>query len=185
MIKKEDIQSEKIITVENFIDSVTATELWQMAYSSPFVYGQRSDSRSTQLQERLVTQMDIEMFSGLDLWRQIQSTFHTPLNLKEAYINFANSATPHLPHCDGTGINDMTILITLNQNWDRRYGGYTYFFESMNSQKIIETVVPEPRKAVFFKGSIWHCASAPTILAPDPRFMLAIKTQFVEQENIS
>lgn len=178
MIKKYDIQGGKIFQIDNFVESVQATELWFLANRVDYGYGHTSDTRSSQAQGRMVHQTDPELFRKLPIWKQIQSAFDSPLILKQAYINYANPSTVTLPHCDGTSQQEMTILICINQKWSRDFGGFTYFFESMNSQKVRETFVPEPRKAIFFKGSIWHCASPPTIFAPDPRFMLAIKTEF-------
>ena len=41
---------------------------------------------------------------------------------------------------------------------------------------MIFTSIPEPGKAVFFNGTIWHYAAPVTSIAAHPRFMMIFKT---------
>jgi len=113
-------------------------------------------------------------FLRTDLWKRITESFDKPISLTEAYINYADHATVNFPHCDGRN-DGPTILICINQEWKRDLFGYTVFFKDMNSNDIIRTIVPEPGKAVIFKGSLWHSATPIAHYASYPRFMLAVR----------
>jgi len=182
MIRKQDLQDGKIISIDNFFDSIQATEMWYHANKCEYKYGQSSDSRSSLIQRRMVHHFDPELFTNLDLWKQIKSILDSPIELVEAYLNYSESSTLTLPHCDNTD-GGMSVLICVNQEWNRSWGGYTAFFKDMTSNKIIETICPEPRKAVFFTGATWHYALPIVNFSPYARFMLAIKTTYVKKEK--
>lgn len=185
MITKEQIQSGEVVELKDFLTSDQASDCWDHANDCQYSYLQRSDSRSNQLHWMMVHHYNLVDFVRLDIWKAIVDTFDYTLNLTNAYINYADSGTVTLPHNDGTDKNLMTILICLNKKWSREWGGYTVWFESIDSKDIIKTICPEPRKAIFFKSSIYHYA-LPPIKFPGSysRFMLALKCQFLDKKKV-
>lgn len=183
MINKKEVEGGKIITVKDFTTPEQATMLWNRANDDSYSFGHNSDSRSGKRQARWVQRFGQD-FAQSDLWVNLAKQIDSPVVFIEAYINYAEFSTVTLPHCDNIQ-NGATILICLNQEWNRDWGGYTVFFERMSGSDISKAVCPEPGQAVIFNGSIWHCALPPNILAPCPRFMLAIKFNFVDVEKDS
>ena len=182
MFSKKKIIDNVIEVVKDFPSLKEQSDFWYHANNSEYCYGQKSDSLMPNRQGRMAHHFDPEQFIQTSFWKRVEKQFKEPLGLSEAYINMADSATLNYPHCDNRE-NHMSILLCLNQDWHRNWGGYTSFFEGMHGNEVISTVVPEPGKAVFFNGSIYHTAMPPNITATYPRFMLALKTFWQEEKS--
>ena len=102
------------------------------------------------------------------------------LELLNIYINCSNAHTITLTHYDSFEDTDFTVLVYLNQEWNKDWAGYTAFFKEMDKNEFILVEVPEYRKMIIFKSSIPHYALPPTITAPD-RFTLALKTRKINE----
>lgn len=178
MISKEAIKEGEIIDIKNFLTPEQATMLWNRANDDNYSFGHNSDSKSSQRQGRWVQRFHDD-FTQSDLWVDLAKAIDSPITFREAYINYADYSTPTLPHCDNIP-NGGTVLICINQEWRRQWAGFTVFFKDMSSPEIIKTVCPEPGKAVIFNGGIWHYALPPRDFSDYPRFMLAIKFDFME-----
>lgn len=173
MITKQQLINNKIFGINNFLKPKEATDFWYLVNTCTWQYGRVSNTFSGQKQSRMTYSFDPEKFVRTDLWKRVEKMFDSQVSLSKAYINIADHATVNLPHCDGQD-DGPSILICLNQEWRRDWGGYTVFFKGMNSNQVISTVVPEPGKAIIFNGSIWHSGLSVASFADYPRFLLTI-----------
>jgi SM-20-related protein len=99
-----------------------------------------------------------------------------------AYINLGIHSDPHKIHVDdfssGSG---KTVLIYLNRNWDRDWGGETLFYDDNREEiKYISPFIPG--RIIVFDGSIPHSAKPQHFNAPPYRFTLALKFRIHEQQ---
>ena len=181
MIERENILKDSIYVLKNFPSRKEQSDFWYSANESDYAYGQNSDSHMSKRQGRFTHHFNPDEFVKTSFWQRIEKSVDYPLGLLEAYINYGDSSTLTFPHCDNRE-DQMSMLMCLNQDWHRSWGGYTVFFEGVDSNEIIKTVVPEPGKAIFFNGSMYHLALPSNINAEYPRFMLAIKTVWMENK---
>ena len=181
MIERENILKDSIYVLKNFPSRKEQSDFWYAANESNYAYGQNSDSHIGKRQGRFTHHFNPDEFVKTSFWQRIEKSVDYPIGLSEAYINYGDSSTLTFPHCDNRE-DQMSMLMCLNQDWHRSWGGYTVFFEGVDSNEIIKTVVPEPGKAIFFNGSMYHLALPSNINAEYPRFMLAIKTGWIENE---
>ena len=182
MILKKDILNNQILVNKGFLTGDEAAAFWQTAQTSSYRYGQRSESFSNQSQRRMSCHFDPEVFVTTKFWHRLEKVVDEPLGVLEAYMNYSESHTLTFPHCDSSE-GDMTIIVYLNLEWHRGWGGYTCFFDSSYGNEVVETVVPEPGKVIFFNGNLYHSALPPNHIAPFPRFTLAIKTKWMEKDT--
>ena len=179
MILRPDIENGRVYEKHNFPSLKEQSDFWYYANDCNYQYGQNSDSLMSKRQGRMVHHIDPDAFVQTSFWKRIEKEVQWPLGLIEAYVNYADFSTLTFPHCDNRE-NDMSILLCLNQDWHRNWGGFTVFFDGVNSNKVIKTVTPEPGKAVFFNGSTYHMALPPTVNAEYPRFMVALQTTWLK-----
>lgn len=173
MITKKQLLEKEIFEIPNFLTEKEATDFWYHANECTWSYGRVSNTYSGQKQSRMTYSFDPELFVRTDLWKRVEKSFDTQVSLNNAYINIGDHATVNIPHCDGNK-SGPTILICINQEWKRDWGGYTVLFKSMNSNEIIKASVPEPGKALIFNGPIWHTGVPIAHFAAYPRFILTM-----------
>ncbi len=181
MISEKDLINDKISTINNFLTPKEAIDFWYLTNECTWNYGRVSNTYSKQKQARMTYNFDPDYFLQTDLWKRCSRLFAYDISLSHAYINYSDHATVSLPHSDGKD-NGPSILICLNQEWKREWGGYTVMFKNMNSNDIIHAVSPEPGKATIFRGSMWHSGTPVAHYADYPRFMLTIHC-FVDKEK--
>ena len=182
MISRCDIENNKIIVIKDFPSNAERVDFWHHANTCDYSYSQKSDVYIGQKQTRLAHHFDPLQFEQTTFFERIKHNIDKPIRLMQAYINYAESSTLNFPHCDSYHGHVLSILLCINQDWHRNWGGYTSFFKDISSNDIIETVVPEPGKAIFFNGRLFHTATPPNITSQVPRFMLAIKIEWLENE---
>lgn len=184
-ISKKDIQENKIFLSQTLLSDKELADLWYEANNASYQCGRNSDSLSNKKQggERWTCHHDTDpknkkSFCYSPLWGKLSKLFNDPVGLDEAYINRSNFSTETLSHCDNREGNP-SILICLNQHWDRDWGGYTVFFDSMRGDSVMKTICPSPGQVVIFNGSIYHFALPPIITANYPRYMLVLRARYV------
>ena len=182
MISKKDISNNEIFVVNDILNDQELTELWYHANSCGYKYTQRSTPLSNKNQKRLTHHDPIDGFVETTVWKKLEKLFAAPIGLTDAYINFSDMSSRSIAHSDGL-LNEASILMCLNQHWDRDWGGYTCFFKDINGSEIIKTVCPVPGQIIIFNGFKWHIALPPTIFAEVPRFMLALKLMWLEDKD--
>jgi len=178
-ITKKEIQENKIFILNNVLSDIDKMVLWRMANDSPFKHGHKSDALTDEPQRRFTSHLNTEVMTSGEMVKKLIGLFKDPVKLNKVYINSADCATKTLAHCDNYD-NAPSILIPMNQQWDRNWGGYTVFFKGMNSCEVAEAICPSPGQVIIFNGSMWHLALPPSMCAPCPRFMLALKLEYTE-----
>ena len=176
-ITNKNIEDGELITKKDFLTHKEATEFWYLTNTCEWTYGgiwhSGMDTYSGQKESRFFRPFDVNVFVQTDLWARLKNLFQNKLILGKSYINYSDHASVNLPHCDGDAAGP-TIMICLNQEWKKVWGGYTVLFESMNSNNVTHTVVPEPGKVAIFNGGVWHSGVPIAHFADYPRFMLTL-----------
>ena len=181
MITCEDIKNGEFYTKRNFLTHKESTDFWYLTHTCTWEYGNVSNTYSNHRQRRMTRPFDINEFVKTDLWQRIDALFDKVLSVGKAYINFSDHATVNLPHCDGDNPGP-TIMICLNQEWKKDWGGYTVVYKSMHEDDIEFASVPEPGKLIIFNGGKWHSGQPVAHFAEYPRFMLTLHC-FLDKEN--
>ncbi|MCK4784633.1 MAG: hypothetical protein KAV87_12845 [Desulfobacteraceae bacterium] len=185
MINRKQIEDNEIIIPKDFLLEQEKLDFWDVARKSEYSFSQESVSKAAEPNTRWVRHIKVESFVRTELWKRLAREFKEELLLTDVYFNCSDFATKTLPHNDNEN-NGPSILVTLNQEWERKWAGYTVFFESEDSKNIVKTVCPIPGQVVIFNGSMYHYALPPSQSARYPRRMLAIKTVYkdvVDGEN--
>lgn len=173
MITDEEIKDGKVIIKRNFITHKEATDFWYLTNTCSWKYGNVSNTYSSQKQKRMTLPFELETFIQTELFGRINNLFKEDLGLAKAYVNYSDHATVNLPHCDGENAGP-TIMMCLNQEWKKDWGGYTVIFKDMHSCDVAYTSVPEPGKLVIFNGGAWHTGVPIAHFADYPRYMLTL-----------
>lgn len=116
-----------------------------------------------------------------EIWDYIQSMIGHR-TLVRAYCNSYTFGTDAYFHKDDPWIQERygkesiseTILIYLNQYWNRDWGGETSFVD--DEDNILAASFPKKNKAVIFDSNIWHRANNLTRACPVLRSVLVFKT---------
>jgi len=165
----------------NFLTDSEGFKLWSHANDAQYVRNWKADIYSHKQNGRFVHHIDPELFliEYADLWKRVESEIGFKLEVLDPYINCYNAHTVTLTHYDSHEDSNFTVLVYLNPEWIKDWGGYTAFFKEMNTNDIVAIEVPEYKKVVMFDGRIPHYALPVAITAPD-RFTLAIKARRVD-----
>jgi SM-20-related protein len=97
-----------------------------------------------------------------------------------AYVNGHSYGCEGYPHTDSTHAEDRTLVVYLNREWSRNWGGETAFYQG---DDIIGSVSPKWGRAVSFPGTLWHAARSVTRICPDLRMTLVYKARAVSHET--
>ena len=181
MISEKDLINDKIITIKNFLTPKETIDFWYLINECTWSYGKVSNTFSNQNQRQMTHIIDPSAFVRTELWNRSINLFEDKISLNHVYINISDHATVDLPHVDGKD-HGPSILVCLNQEWKREWGGYTVMFKDIHSSDIVHTVCPEPEKATIFRGSMWHSGTPIAHYSEYPRFMLNIHC-FLDKEN--
>jgi Rps23 Pro-64 3,4-dihydroxylase Tpa1-like proline 4-hydroxylase len=161
--------------VKDIFANRTFSELVKYSKEAPYTRNQFSDINGDLTDLRFSHHFELESFKESDAFKTIVNELGE-VELLDAYINCSDSATVNKAHVDSAYKDDYTILVYLNPDWHREWQGYTYFFDGVSSIEVIDTVCPEPNKAVIFNSEVWHMAGLSTTKAP-VRYTLAIKVR--------
>lgn len=108
----------------------------------------------------------------LDAWNYIKTTYLPDHVLIRCYANAHTYGVEGYPHTDSKRDQDTTVVVYMNKDWKREWGGETLIYDG----DTIETAsVPAFNRALLFKGNQWHCARSVTRICPDQRRTLMFK----------
>ncbi len=98
---------------------------------------------------------------------------HSGYELYRAYINMSHYGDVEYPHTDcAPDDDDITVLYYAHHQWNRDWGGETFFYQGQN---VVAAISPIPGRFLIFPGAIDHVGSVPTRICKTPRFSLAMK----------
>lgn len=114
-----------------------------------------------------------------DAWNFIKAN-HLPGHvLIRCYANAHTYGVEGYPHTDSRRDGDVTVVVYLNKNWKREWGGETLVYEG---NKIVHAEIPAFNRSVIFPGNQSHCARGVTRICPEQRITLMFKAAKVNAD---
>jgi hypothetical protein len=107
-----------------------------------------------------------------DCWNYIQKTYFPDTVLLRCYANGHTYGVEGYPHTDSNRPQDRTLVVYLNKQWQRGWGGETVIY---NGQRIVHAELPSYNRALNFSGFNWHAARGVTRICNDLRITLMFK----------
>lgn len=107
-----------------------------------------------------------------EAWQHIQDTITGPQNLLRCYTNSHTYGVEGYPHTDSSRLLDQTLVIYMNDVWQRSWGGETNIYEG---DEIIHSELPRDNRGLLFPGAKWHCARSVSRICPAQRITLMFK----------
>lgn len=105
-------------------------------------------------------------------WHHIQEKYCPAARLIRCYANGHTYGVEGYPHTDTIRLGNKTLLIYLNQDWNRDWGGETVFY---NGDEVLHAELPKRNKAILFEGSVAHVAKGVSRACPALRVTLMFK----------
>jgi hypothetical protein len=113
-----------------------------------------------------------------DLIRQLYPA--KQYRLYRAYLNMTNFGDVEYPHTDcARDEEDITILYYAHGNWDKSWGGETYFY---SRDEVELAISPKAGRFLIFPGAVEHVGTVPTRICKTSRFSLVMKYK-LDREN--
>lgn len=105
-------------------------------------------------------------------WQHLKTNYFPNHTLVRCYANAHTYGVEGYPHQDSARDYDRTIVIYLNNNWRREWGGETMIY---SGNQILHAELPEYNSGLEFKSNLWHCAKPVTRICPELRMTLMFK----------
>lgn len=105
-------------------------------------------------------------------WDHIQNNIIGEQTLIRCYTNAHTFGVEGYPHTDSNRKHDQTIVVYMNPEWRREWGGETLVYAG---DDIVHAELPRYNKGMIFNGADWHCARAVTRICPELRRTLMFK----------
>jgi Rps23 Pro-64 3,4-dihydroxylase Tpa1-like proline 4-hydroxylase len=103
--------------------------------------------------------------------------------ISKVHVNAIQYGDTAYAHEDGNFLEGdnlaVTVLIYLNKEWDKNWGGETVFYDSTDD--VVTAVLPKYKRLTIFDGRILHAGKPPSRVCLVRRMVLAIK--FSGREN--
>ena len=116
-----------------------------------------------------------------ELWERVQEVIGDR-KLVRAYVNGYTYGTDAYYHIDdewlfteyGDDITSETVLIYLNDEWNRDWGGETSIID--DDDNFLASVFPAKNRGLVFDSNLWHRAGSVTRMCPELRSIIVFKT---------
>lgn len=108
-----------------------------------------------------------------EAWDYIRTLYAKDHILLRCYSNAHTYGVEGYPHKDSNRSVDKTILVYINKDWKKEWGGETVVFD--NKEQIIASQLPSYNTGIMFNGDSWHCARPPSRICPELRITLMFK----------
>lgn len=173
-----------IQTKDNFLPQELIDKIYNIIDNGGWKYGWRSNptvgfahwNQKFADHELLENGLDIsDLLTDETLqsaWQYIQENYFPNHILLRCYANAHTYGIEGYPHSDSNRIQDETVVIYLNKNWRKEWGGETSIFIEENVEK---AVLPKYNRAVIFPGAAQHVSRNVTRICPDLRITLMFK----------
>jgi len=113
----------------------------------------------------------------LSAWNYIKENHFAGARLVRCYINGHTYGVEGYPHKDSIRNGDKTLLVYLNQEWKRDWGGETVFYDK---DQVLYAELPKRNKAILFDGNVYHVAKGVTRACASLRVTLMFKITTAE-----
>jgi hypothetical protein len=107
-----------------------------------------------------------------EAWHYIKFNHFAQHKIIRCYANGHTFGVEGSPHTDSLKPEDKTIVVYLNNNWRREWGGETLIYQD---DKIIHAEIPKRNRALIFPGNNLHISRGVTRICPDLRITLMFK----------
>ena len=172
-----DIQS-----IKNVFPTQTLTTINTEIAQSKWSYGWRS-SFNVGYGHWNIDFTDAIIENGLDVsdklppelyqaWQHLQSTFLPDHRLVRCYTNGHTYGIEGYSHRDSNRSGEKTLVVYLNQSWNRDWGGETLIYDN---DDIIHAEIPKYNTGLLFPGNLYHVARGVTRVCPELRMTLMFK----------
>ncbi|CAB5220304.1 Oxoglutarate/iron-dependent dioxygenase [uncultured Caudovirales phage] len=169
-------------SIDQFLPKEIADELYDYVRKMKWSYGWHSNNgmgyahwNSDIAKAPTANGLDIsDRLSGvvLDAWNYIRETYLQDHILLRCYANSHTYGVEGYPHTDSRRQFDKTVVIYMNREWKREWGGETMVYEG---SRIEHAELPAFNRALIFNGSKWHCARGVTRICPEQRRTIMFK----------
>lgn len=169
-------------TIDSVLDPKLAEQLKTFVQAQPFHYiGKSRQDTGFPHWKRALAPGDES--NGLDIsehlpevvadaWAQIQRNHIGEHTLLRCYINAHTYGVEGYPHTDSFREYDQTLVVYLNPEWSRDWGGETLVY---TDQAIAHAELPRFNHGLIFAGNQTHCARGVTRACPEARLTLMFK----------
>lgn len=105
-------------------------------------------------------------------WAYIKTQFLGDQALLRCYVNSHTYGVEGYPHTDSKRDADNTLVVYMNPDWRRDWGGETMVYDGYN---IVHAELPKFNKGLVFPGAKTHQARSVTRICPAQRITLMFK----------
>lgn len=106
------------------------------------------------------------------LWQHLQTTRFPDTVLLRCYTNSHTYGVEGYPHTDSIRSGEQTLVIYLNREWRREWGGETMIYDG---QRVAHAELPSFNQGLVFDSDRYHCARGVTRICPEQRITLMFK----------
>jgi hypothetical protein len=108
----------------------------------------------------------------LEAWQYLKTIYWPQADLLRCYVNAHTFGVEGYPHVDSTRADDKTMVMYMNKDWRREWGGETIVYDG---NRIAHAELPAYNRGIVFYGNQTHQARAVTRICPDARMTLMFK----------
>jgi Rps23 Pro-64 3,4-dihydroxylase Tpa1-like proline 4-hydroxylase len=169
-------------TIPNIINLVLLEKLIQQINNSGWKYGWRSTRDKTipfaHWHQDLKQKDADEVGLIAEISQSLQKQYFQDSYLLKSYVNAHSYGTEGYPHIDSTIDGDQTLVVYLNKEWKKEWGGESLIYDN---DDIIFAQLPKFNTGLLFNSELWHCARGVTRICPEIRTTLVFK--FAKKTN--
>lgn len=107
-----------------------------------------------------------------EAWEHLQKHYLGEQTLIRCYTNAHTFGVEGYPHTDSIREHDHTVVVYMNREWKREWGGETMLYDGYN---IVHAELPKFNKGLVFKGNQYHTARSVSRICPELRRTLMFK----------
>ena len=112
-------------------------------------------------------------------WNFIKAMHLKDHVLLRCYANAHTFGIEGYPHTDSKRDQDTTVVMYMNKNWKREWGGETVVYDGHH---IVTAAIPAFNRAVVFKGDQYHCARSVSRTCPELRKTIMFKCAKIDAD---
>lgn len=172
-----------IKTVEDILPQNLAEQVYSIVESYPYKYGWFSQPKKGYAHWNHDTakaggknRKDVsDRLEGpvAEAWKHISSTLlNGEYTLIRCYANAHTFGVEGYSHTDSSVESDLTLVLYMNKEWDKDWGGETMVYEGND---ILVASLPGFNKCLLFSSYMVHCARGLTRICPTQRRTLMFK----------